>query len=163
MELKMNQLMQIKKPKENSYAVSSNDLRELPTHLASTPKSNSISPQVLEQRTKHAEVDAHMEELHETKLESQSHLAHQDQQSRKPKEDYYMEKLFMKDSPPTSSWMTFSGEGESDHVEFIDWVDRLKTDVYMKDALVTSKFNIVLTGLARIWFIELRREGPLTW
>ena len=74
-----------------------------------------------------------------------------------------MDKLFMKDLPPTSSWMTFSGEGEYDHMEFIDWVDRLKTDFHMKDALVTSKLNIVLTGLARIWFIELRREGPLTW
>ena len=71
-----------------------------------------------------------------------------------------MDKPFMKDLPPTSSWMTFSGEGEYDHVEFSDWVDRLQTDFHMKDALVTSKLNIVLTGLARIWFIELRREGP---
>ena len=90
----------------------------------------------------------------------QNHLAHQEEQPKKPEEDYYMDKLFMKDLPPTSSWMTFSGEGEYDHMEFIDWVDRLKTDFHMKDALVTSKLNIVLTGLARIWFIELRREGP---
>ena len=33
----------------------------------------------------------------------------------------------------------------------------------MKDALVTSKLNIVLTGLARLWFVELRREGPRDW
>lgn len=33
----------------------------------------------------------------------------------------------------------------------------------MKHSLVTSKLTIVLTGLARIWFIKLRREGPLKW
>ena len=33
----------------------------------------------------------------------------------------------------------------------------------MKDAFVTSKLNIVLTGLARLWFVELRREVPRDW
>ena len=75
MELKINQLIQINKPKEDSYALSSNDLRELPPHLASTPKSESIAPPVLEQSTKHAEVD---EQINETKLESTHHLAHQE-------------------------------------------------------------------------------------
>ena len=59
--------------------------------------------------------------------------------------------------------MTFSGEGEYDHMECIDWVDRLKTDFHTKDALVTSQLNIVLTGLARLWFVELRREGFRDW
>lgn len=59
--------------------------------------------------------------------------------------------------------MSFSEKGEYDHMEFIDRVDRLKTEFYMKDSLVTSKLNIVLTGLSRIWLLELRREGALTW
>ena len=63
--------------------MSSNDLREIPPHMASTPKSESIAPPILGQNTNHAE-----EELHEAKLESQSHLSHQDEHSRKPEEDY---------------------------------------------------------------------------
>ena len=75
MELKINQLIQFNKPKEDSYALSSNDLRELPPHLASTPKSESIAPPIVEKSTKHTEVD---ELINETKLESTHHLAHQD-------------------------------------------------------------------------------------
>lgn len=41
--------------------------------------------------------------------------------------DYYMDELFMKYLPPISSRMTFSGEGEEDHMEFVDWVDSLET------------------------------------
>lgn len=78
-------------------------------------------------------------------------------------DDYYIAEWFVKDAPPTSSWMSFSEKGEYDHMEFIDRVDRLKTEFYMKDSLVTSKLNIVLTGLSRIWLLELRREGALTW
>lgn len=59
--------------------------------------------------------------------------------------------------------MTFSGDGEYYHMEFIDLVDRLKTHFHLRDASVTYKPNIVVTVLAGIWFIELRREGPLTW
>ena len=79
MELKIDQLIQLNKPKEDSYSLSSNDLRELPPHLASTPKSESIAPPILEQSTKHAEVD---ELINETKLESTHHLAHQDEQPK---------------------------------------------------------------------------------
>lgn len=71
-----------------------------------------------------------------------------------------MDKLFIEALPPTSSWMQFSGEGEYDHTEFVDGMHRLKTAFHMTDALVTPKLNKVLIGLARIWLVELRREGP---
>ena len=50
MELRINQLIQLHKPKEDSFALSSNELREIPPHLASTPKSESIAPPILEQK-----------------------------------------------------------------------------------------------------------------
>lgn len=44
----------------------------------------------------------------------------------------------------------------------MDWVDRIKIDSHMKDALFTSNVDIVLTVPGRIWLIKLRREHPLT-
>lgn len=76
-------------------------------------------------------------------------------------DNYYMKKWFMKDLPYATSWMVFSEEGEYNHMWFVDWVDRLKTDFHMKYSLFTTKLNIDLTGLAMIWLREPWRKGPL--
>ena len=143
--------------KEDDFALSSPDLKELPPHMSSTPKSEAATAPHMKQ-TMHPlqNIYQHLDER--IQLQNQTNKPRETQPPTSDN-DYFMDKLFMQDLPPTSSWMTFSGEGEYDHIEFIEWVDRLKADLHMKDALVTSKLNIVFTGLARLWFVELRREG----
>ena len=80
--------------------------------------------------------------------------------------DYYMDKLFMKDLPPTSSWMKFSGEGEYDHMEFIDWVDRLKADFHKNRRLSNFKAEYSLdwpiqTMVCRTQERRIQRLGKL--
>ena len=128
----ISQLQQPVKQKEDSF-LSSPDCKELPPHMSSTPKSESVL-------AAHVEQTVHPMQKIEHLLDEEIQLQHQSARPREPQpasheNDYYMDKLFMKNLPPTSSWMTFSGEGEYDHMEFIDWVDRLKADFHMKDAL----------------------------
>lgn len=68
------------------------------------------------------------------------------------------------DFPQSKDWPKFSGEGEYDHMEFIDWEDQIKIDMHVPDTLIMSKLSIVFTGLAKLWFQEKRREvGRLSW
>ena len=64
-----------------------------------------------------------------------------------------------KDFPATKDWPTFRGEGEYNHQDFIDWVDQTVLAFKMPDILVTSKLSIVLTGIAREWYIENRKRN----
>ena len=75
-----------------------------------------------------------------------------------------MLKHLRKDFPNSKDWVTFSGEGEYNHHEFIDWVDQLKEENMMPDILITSKLALVFSGVAREWYIEKRRDtGSLSW
>ena len=130
-EKTITQLQQPLKAKDNSFTLSSPDLKELPPHMSSTPKSENIPTPHIEQTVQPLQKSKqHLDEgillQQPTKL--------RETQPPTSDNDYSMDKLFMKDLPPTSSWMTFSGEGEYEHMEFIDWVDRLKTDFHMTDA-----------------------------
>lgn len=48
MELKINQLQQTVKQREVSFDISSNDLKGIPPHMISTPKSQTILPPPVE-------------------------------------------------------------------------------------------------------------------
>ena len=73
-------------------------------------------------------------------------------------------KHLRKDFPNSKDWVKFSGEGEYNHHEFIDWVDQLKEENMMPDILITSKLALVFSGVAREWYIEKRRDtGSLSW
>ena len=105
------------KQKEDSF-LSSPDLKELPPHMSSTPKSESVL-------AAHVEQNVHPIQKIKQILNEEIQLQHQSARSIEPQpasheNENYVDKLFMKDLPPTSSWMTFSGEGEYEHMEFID-------------------------------------------
>ena len=75
-----------------------------------------------------------------------------------------MLKQLRKDFTNVKDWPRFNGEGEYNHYDFIDWVAQTIEEQGMPDKLVTSKLSIVLTGIAREWYIEKRKEtGPMPW
>ncbi|MBW0468628.1 hypothetical protein O181_008343 [Austropuccinia psidii MF-1] len=69
----------------------------------------------------------------------------------------YLEKEALKQLPETSSWPKFFGIREYDHMELIDYIDRLFTDVpSIPDYWITSGFNTALKVHASIWYTEMK-------
>ncbi|MBW0493122.1 hypothetical protein O181_032837 [Austropuccinia psidii MF-1] len=68
--------------------------------------------------------------------------------------------------PEASSWPKFSGAGEYDHMELIDYIDGLFIDVpSIPDYWITARLNTEFKGHASIWYTEMkgihgRRSGP---
>ena len=67
-------------------------------------------------------------------------------------------KLILSNLPKNSEWPTFSGEGEYDHYEFIEWIDNLKEDTNAPDELICSKLPTILKGVAHTWYTTRRKE-----
>ena len=68
-------------------------------------------------------------------------------------------KLLMKGIPPINEWPKFRGEGEYNHLKFIEWIDNLKEDLQLPDTVITSKLNILLTGSANMWYSHKRKNN----
>ncbi|MBW0562609.1 hypothetical protein O181_102324 [Austropuccinia psidii MF-1] len=69
----------------------------------------------------------------------------------------YSEKEALKQLPETSSWPKFSGTGEYDHMELIDYIDGLFIDVpSIPDYLITARLNTAIKGHASIWYTEIK-------
>ncbi|MBW0576997.1 hypothetical protein O181_116712 [Austropuccinia psidii MF-1] len=69
----------------------------------------------------------------------------------------YSEKEALKQLPEASSWPKFSGTGEYDHMEFIDYIDRIFMNVpSIPDYLVTARHNTAFKGHASIWYTEMK-------
>ncbi|MBW0550267.1 hypothetical protein O181_089982 [Austropuccinia psidii MF-1] len=79
----------------------------------------------------------------------------------------YPEKEALKQLPEASSWPIFSGTGEYDHMELIDYIDGLFIDVpSIPDYWITARLNKAVKGHASIWYKEMeeihgRRSWPL--
>ncbi|MBW0568120.1 hypothetical protein O181_107835 [Austropuccinia psidii MF-1] len=70
---------------------------------------------------------------------------------------YYSEKEALKKLPEASSWPKFSGTGEYDHMELIDYIDGLFIDVpSIPDYWITARLNTELNGHASIWYTEMK-------
>ena len=66
--------------------------------------------------------------------------------------------------PKTSEWPTFTGEGEYDHTEFIEWIDTLKSDIDLHDRIIVSRLNLLLKNSANEWYKGLKKEfGLQNW
>ncbi|MBW0573436.1 hypothetical protein O181_113151, partial [Austropuccinia psidii MF-1] len=64
----------------------------------------------------------------------------------------YSEKEALKQLPEASSWPKFSGSGEYDHMELIDYIDGLFIDVpSIPDYWITARLNTAFKGHASIW------------
>ncbi|MBW0538505.1 hypothetical protein O181_078220 [Austropuccinia psidii MF-1] len=64
----------------------------------------------------------------------------------------YSEKEALKQLPEASSWPKFSGTGEYDHMDLIDYIDGLFIDVpSIPDYWITARLNTAFKGHASIW------------
>ncbi|MBW0524508.1 hypothetical protein O181_064223 [Austropuccinia psidii MF-1] len=69
----------------------------------------------------------------------------------------YSEKEALKQLPEASSWPKFSGTGEYDHMELIDYIDGLFIDVpSIPDYWITARLNTAFKGHASIWYTEMK-------
>ncbi|MBW0473312.1 hypothetical protein O181_013027 [Austropuccinia psidii MF-1] len=65
----------------------------------------------------------------------------------------YSEKKVLKWLPEAPSWPRFSGTGEYDHMEPIDYIDGLLIDVpSIPDYWITTRINTAFKGHASIWY-----------
>ncbi|MBW0546203.1 hypothetical protein O181_085918 [Austropuccinia psidii MF-1] len=69
----------------------------------------------------------------------------------------YSEKEALKQLPEASSWPKFSGTGEYDHLEVIDYIGGLFIDVpSIPDHWITARLNTAFKGHASIWYTEMK-------
>ncbi|MBW0486926.1 hypothetical protein O181_026641 [Austropuccinia psidii MF-1] len=65
----------------------------------------------------------------------------------------YSQKEGLKQLPEASSWPKFSGTGEYDHMELIDYIDRLFIDIpIIPDYWITARLNTEFKGNASTWY-----------
>ncbi|MBW0581638.1 hypothetical protein O181_121353 [Austropuccinia psidii MF-1] len=65
----------------------------------------------------------------------------------------YSEKEALKQLPEASSWPKFSGTGEYDHMELIDYIDGLFIDVpSIPDYWITARLNTSFKAHASVWY-----------
>ncbi|MBW0558851.1 hypothetical protein O181_098566 [Austropuccinia psidii MF-1] len=77
----------------------------------------------------------------------------------------YYEKEALKQLPEASSWLKFSGTGEYDHMELIDYIDRLFIDVpSIPDYWIIARINTELKGNTSIWYTYMKEiHGRRNW
>ncbi|MBW0528207.1 hypothetical protein O181_067922 [Austropuccinia psidii MF-1] len=69
----------------------------------------------------------------------------------------YSEKETFKQLPEASIWPKFSGTGEHDHMELIDYMDGLFIDVpSIPDYPITARLNTAFKGHVSIWYTEMK-------
>ncbi|MBW0477909.1 hypothetical protein O181_017624 [Austropuccinia psidii MF-1] len=74
----------------------------------------------------------------------------------------YSEKEALRQLPEASSWPKFSGTGEYDHMELIDYIDGMFIDGLFIDVLsipdywLTSRLTTAFKGHASIWYTEMK-------
>ncbi|MBW0525969.1 hypothetical protein O181_065684 [Austropuccinia psidii MF-1] len=69
----------------------------------------------------------------------------------------YSEKEALKQLPEASSWPEFSGTGEYDHMELIDYIDELFIYVpSITDYWITARLDTAFKGHASIWYTEMK-------
>ncbi|MBW0565181.1 hypothetical protein O181_104896 [Austropuccinia psidii MF-1] len=78
---------------------------------------------------------------------------------------YYSEKEALKQLPEASRWPKFTGTGEYDHMELIDYIDGLFIEVpRIPDYWIPARLNTVFKGHASIWYTEMKEiHGRRSW
>ncbi|MBW0556632.1 hypothetical protein O181_096347 [Austropuccinia psidii MF-1] len=77
----------------------------------------------------------------------------------------YSEKEALKQLSEASSWPNFSGVGEYDHMELIDYIDGLFIEVpNIPDYWITARLNTAFKGHSSIWYTEMKEiHGRRNW
>ncbi|MBW0515671.1 hypothetical protein O181_055386 [Austropuccinia psidii MF-1] len=69
----------------------------------------------------------------------------------------HSEKEALKQLPEASHWPKFSGIGEYDHMELIDYIYGIFTDVpSIQDYWIAAIFNTDFKGNSSIWYTEMK-------
>ncbi|MBW0465611.1 hypothetical protein O181_005326 [Austropuccinia psidii MF-1] len=78
---------------------------------------------------------------------------------------FYSEKEASNQLPEASRWPTFSGTGEYDQMELIDYIDGLFICVpSIPDYWITVRLNAAFKGHAGIWYSEMKEiHGRRNW
>ncbi|MBW0465346.1 hypothetical protein O181_005061 [Austropuccinia psidii MF-1] len=77
----------------------------------------------------------------------------------------YSEKEALKQLPEASNWSKFSGVGEYDHMDLIDYIDGLCIDVpSIPDYCIAARLNTAFQGHASVWYTEMKEiSGRGNW
>ncbi|MBW0495132.1 hypothetical protein O181_034847 [Austropuccinia psidii MF-1] len=77
----------------------------------------------------------------------------------------YSGKEALKQLPEALRWPKFSGTGEYDHMELIDYIYGIFIDVpRIPDYWITSRLNTAFKGYASIWYTEMKEiHGKRNW
>lgn len=67
-------------------------------------------------------------------------------------------KQIRRDYTSSKDWPRLSGEGEYNHNGLTEWVDPTSQEQGFCYKLVTAKCILVLTGIAREWYVEKRKD-----
>ncbi|MBW0527820.1 hypothetical protein O181_067535 [Austropuccinia psidii MF-1] len=71
----------------------------------------------------------------------------------------YSGKEALKKLPEASSWPKFSATEEYDHMELIDYIDRIFFDVTrLPDYWITARLNKAFKGHSSIWYAEIKES-----
>ncbi|MBW0462642.1 hypothetical protein O181_002357 [Austropuccinia psidii MF-1] len=69
-----------------------------------------------------------------------------------------------KDIPKLEEWSKFSGEGEYNHIDFIQTIDMLQEDFHIPDEIIVGKLHSLFTRTAKKWYYKMRQEhGRHDW
>ncbi|MBW0471102.1 hypothetical protein O181_010817 [Austropuccinia psidii MF-1] len=77
----------------------------------------------------------------------------------------YSEKEALKKLPEASSWPKFSGNGEYDNMELMDYIEGLFIDLpSIPDYWITARLHTAFKGHASIWYTEMKEiHGRRNW
>ncbi|MBW0545132.1 hypothetical protein O181_084847 [Austropuccinia psidii MF-1] len=69
-----------------------------------------------------------------------------------------------KDVPKLEEWLTFSGEGEYNHIEFIRTIDMLQEELHIPDEIIVGELHCLFTITTNKWYYKMRLEhGKHDW
>ncbi|MBW0503987.1 hypothetical protein O181_043702 [Austropuccinia psidii MF-1] len=75
--------------------------------------------------------------------------------------------VLMKEASQLEEWPTFTGEGEYEHVSFIETIDMLQEDYAIPDELIMAILLSLFEKSARRWYCGIRqtndKDEPLNW
>ncbi|MBW0553728.1 hypothetical protein O181_093443 [Austropuccinia psidii MF-1] len=61
--------------------------------------------------------------------------------------------------PRLEEWPTFSGEGEYNHMEFMNTVNMLKEDFNIPDIYISARLHSLFTKSAKKWYYKIRQDN----
>ncbi|MBW0563026.1 hypothetical protein O181_102741 [Austropuccinia psidii MF-1] len=69
-----------------------------------------------------------------------------------------------KEIPKLEEWLTFSGEGEYNDIEFIRTIDMRKEDFHIPDEIIVGNLHSVFTRTVKKWYHKMRQyHGIHDW